>query len=89
MSASVSLMTVSVVRPRKSILSMPAFSSAVMSYCVTMTRSSSPLPEPLDACVQMGTNSSSGPGAMTTPAACTPVWRDSPSSEIAKSSSCW
>ena len=33
--------TVSVVRPRKSILSMPAFSSAFMSYCVTTTVSSS------------------------------------------------
>ena len=74
MLASVSLITVSVVRPRKSILSMPAFSSAFMSYCVTITRSSSPPPPaPFEACVQIGTNSSSGPGAITTPAACTPV----------------
>ncbi len=48
-------MIVSVVRPRKSIFSMPAFSSAFMSYCVTTTRSSLSLPEPFESCVQIGT----------------------------------
>ena len=54
-----------------------------MSYCVTTTGSSLDEPAPLEDCVQMGTYSSSGPGAITTPAACTPVWRDSPSSALA------
>jgi hypothetical protein len=52
---SASWITVSVVRPRKSILSIPAFSSDVMSYCVTTTVSSSPAPEPLVVCVHTGT----------------------------------
>ena len=68
MAASASWMTVSVVSPRKSIFSMPACSSMFMSYCVTTTRSSLPEPDPLDSCVQIGTYSSSGPGAMTMPA---------------------
>jgi hypothetical protein len=54
-----------------------------MSYCVTTIVSSSLPPAPLVLCVQTGTYSSSGPGAITTPAACTPAWRDNPSSEIA------
>ena len=62
-------MTVNVVRPRKSILSMPAFSSAFMSYCVTTIVSSASPPEPFELCVQTGTYSSIGPGAITTPAA--------------------
>jgi hypothetical protein len=33
-------------------------------------------------CVQIGTYSSSGPGAITTPAACTLLWRESPSSVL-------
>ena len=85
MSPSASWITVSVVSPRKSILSIPDFSSAFMSYCVTTT-DSSPLaepPAPLEFCVHTGTYSSSGPGAMTMPAACTPAWRDNPSSAIA------
>ena len=50
-----SVMTVSVVSPRKSILSMPAFSSAPMSYWLT-TSCSSPLePAPLEDCVHTGT----------------------------------
>ena len=41
-------MTVSVVRPRKSIFSMPAFSSAFMSYCVTtIALVAVPAPAPL------------------------------------------
>ena len=64
-------------------MSIPAFSSAPMSYCVTTTDSSLPAPAPFEACVHTGTYSSSGPGAITTPAACTPVCRDSPSSAIA------
>jgi hypothetical protein len=87
-------MTVRVVRPRKSIFNMPAFSRQFMSYCVTMTRSSTPdsrvpspdesrFPLPFVSCVHTGTYSSSGPGAITTPAACTPVCRDRPSSAIA------
>ena len=84
MSPSASWMIVSVVRPRKSILSIPVFSSAFMSYCVTTIDSSSrEPPEPLELCVHTGTYSSSGPGAMTMPAACTPAWRESPSSAIA------
>ena len=50
-----SVITVSVVSPRKSILSMPAFSRLFMSYCVTTTDSSSPEPAPFDDCVQIGT----------------------------------
>ncbi len=81
---SASRITVSVVRPRKSIFNMPAFSRQFMSYWLTTTCSSSALePEPLDVCVHTGTYSCTGPGAMTTPAAWTPVWRLSPSSAIA------
>ena len=79
-----SSMTVSVVRPRKSIFSIPAFSSAFMSYWVTTMRLVAVRrADPCALWVQIGTYSSSGPGAITTPAACTPVWRDRPSSAIA------
>ena len=55
-----------------------------MSYWLTTTCSSSrSAPDPFDDCVQTGTYSETGPGAMTTPAAWTPVWRLSPSSAIA------
>ena len=51
-----SLMIVSVVRPRKSILSMPAFSSAVHVVLrdddVLVV---APAPAPLEACVHTGT----------------------------------
>jgi hypothetical protein len=79
MMVTASWMTVSVFSPRKSIFNMPAFSRQFMSYWVTMTLSPFP-PEPLVLWVQMGTYSSSGPGAITTPAACTLEWRESPSS---------
>ncbi len=59
-----------------SILSMPTFSSAPMSYCVMMASSpSAAAPAPLVGAVHTGTYSASGPGAMTTPAACTDMWR--------------
>ena len=55
-----------------------------MSYWVTMSGAPSPLAaapflDHLDW-VQIGTKSLSGPGAITTPAACTEAWRASPSS---------
>jgi hypothetical protein len=59
-----------------------------MSYCVTITRSSSPAPDPFDACVHTGTElverarCDHDTGGMHT------GMRESPSSEIAKSSSC-
>ncbi len=53
--ASASCNTVSVVRPRKSILSMPACSRQFMSYWLTITCSSSTDPAPLVDWVQMGT----------------------------------
>ena len=51
-----------------SILSIPTFSSAPISYWVIIT-SSPPAdwPAPLVGAVQTGTYSGSGPGAMTTP----------------------
>ena len=49
-----------------------------MSYWVT-AMASSPF-APLPVWMHTGTYSSSGPGAMTTPAACTDACRDSPSS---------
>ena len=59
-SLSASLITVSVVRPRKSIFSRPIFSIDFMSYAVTMASS----------LVRVtGTSSVSGLGAITTPAA--------------------
>ena len=63
-----------------SILSMPTFSSAPISYCVMSESSPSvAAPAPLVGAVQIGTYSCSGPGAMTTPAACTDRWREMPS----------
>ena len=51
-----SWMTVSVLRPSMSILSMPTFSSAPISYCVMMDSSpSAAAPAPLVGAVQTGT----------------------------------
>ena len=67
-----SWITVSVLRPSMSILSMPTFSSAPISYCVMMDSSpSAAAPAPLVGAVHTGTYSASGPGAITTPAAWT------------------
>ncbi len=69
-------MMVSVVRPRKSILSMPVFSRSDISNCV------------VNSCLLLtatGINSSSGTGLMTTPAAWTEEWRAQPSSRLAMS----
>ena len=71
-----SSMTVSVVRPRKSIFSRPIFSMAFMSYAVTISSFFARV---------MGTSSVSGCGAITTPAACTPAPRTSPSRRMAAS----
>src|SRR5438128_776999 len=61
-------MTVSVLRPSMSILSMPTFSSAPISYCVMMDSSpSAAAPAPLVGAVHTGTYSASGPGAIPTP----------------------
>ena len=57
-----SLIMVSVLSARKSILSTPTFSRSVISYCVV----TSSLAE-----TAMGINSCSGSGVITTPAACT------------------
>src|ERR1035441_9749493 len=70
---------VSVVRPRKSIFSRPIFSMATMSKAVTISSF-------LVLC--SGTNSISGRGEITTPAACTPEFRTRPSSFRAVSSNC-
>ena len=71
-----------------SILSMPTFSSAPISYCVMMDSSpSAAAPAPLVGAVQTGTYSASGPGAITTPAACTDMWREIPSIRELRSSS--
>src|SRR6184192_2681994 len=70
------LITVSVVSPRKSNLTSPASSTSSFANCVT----SSPFwPR------QRGTYSQSGFSPMTTPAACMPVERVSPSSARAYS----
>ncbi len=71
-----SLITVSVFKPRKSNLTSPASSTSSFANCVT----SSPFcPR------QRGTYSQSGFSPMTTPAACMPVERVSPSSARAYS----
>ena len=70
-----------------SILSMPTFSSAPISYCVMIASSpSAAAPAPLVGAVQTGTYSASGPGAITTPAACTDMWREMPSIRELRSS---
>ena len=74
-----SWITVSVLRPSRSILSMPTFSSAPISYCVMMDSPSAAAPAPLVGAVHTGTYSESGPGAITTPAAWTDMWREIPS----------
>ncbi len=74
-----SWITVSVFRPRRSILSMPTFSSGPISYWQMMASSPNAAAAPLPGAVQTGTYSDSGPGAMTTPAACTEACRESPS----------
>ncbi len=73
-------MTVRVLRPRKSNFTRPAFSTMSLSYWVTMPVSS-------PAGRKQGTYSHSGRSPMTTPAACLPAWRFSPSSPFATSSS--
>jgi hypothetical protein len=65
-----SAMTVSVLRPRKSIFSRPSLPTAFMSNCTVMSPS----------CRVSGTNSSSGRSVMMMPAACLPVLRTMPSS---------
>ncbi len=75
-----SWITVRVLRPSMSILSMPTFSSAPISYCVMIASSpSAAAPAPLVGAVHTGTYSASGPGAITTPAACTDMCREIPS----------
>ena len=66
--------TVSVRSPRKSIFKRPNSSNVTIVYCVVMLPS-----EALDS----GTNSSTGFGLITTPAAWTEVCRGSPSKRIA------
>ena len=64
-----SLITVSVFKPRKSILSNPIFSSADMEYWVVTW---SPV-------LNSGVCSVSGTSEITTPAACVEAWRVNPS----------
>jgi hypothetical protein len=75
-----SWMTVSVLRPSMSILSMPTFSSAahlvLADDAVLAVRRGA---RALGRGRAHGDVVGSGPGAMTTPAACTEAWRDSPS----------
>ena len=66
-------MTVSVRRPRKSILSSPNSSNTVIVYCVVIV--------PSDA-LDNGTYSSTGLGLISTPAACIEVCLGSPSSRM-------
>ena len=73
-----------------SILSMPTFSSATISYWVMMASSpSAAAPEPLVGAVHTGTYSASGPGAITTPAAWTDMCREMPSIRELSSTSRW
>jgi hypothetical protein len=73
-----------------SILSMPTFSSAPISYCVMIDSSpSAAAPAPLVGAVHTGTYSASGPGAMTTPAAWTDMCREIPSIRELRSTSRW
>ncbi len=73
-----------------SILSMPTFSSAPISYWVMIESSpSAAAPAPLVGAVHTGTYSASGPGAITTPAACTDMWREIPSIRELSSTSRW
>ncbi len=69
--------TVRLRRPKKSILSRPIFSAQTISYCVLTPVS----------LLASGAYSTSGPGEMTTPAACVPALRASPSIAFAVSSS--
>ena len=69
-SFSASSMMVSVVSPRKSILSRPSFSRPFMSYWVTISSR---------FVLYSGTSSFSGSGEITTPAACTEQLRARPS----------
>ena len=69
---------------------MPTFSSAPISYCVMMDPRRPPAaPAPLVGAVHTGTYSESGPGAITTPAACTDMWREIPSIRELSSTSRW
>ncbi len=67
-------MTVSVFRPRKSNFTRPAFSTSSFANCDTSMSDLSSL--------YVGTYSQSGLSAMTTPAACSPACRFSPSSAM-------
>ena len=78
-SATASVMTVSVFSPRKSIFSMPRSVSGPIAYWVTI--------EPSLARVS-GMYSDRSRSLMTTPAACTPTPRVRPSSVVAYSHSC-
>jgi len=70
-------MMVSVRRPRKSNLTRPAASTSSLSNCVTTLWPS--------ASQYSGAKSVSTDGAITTPPACVPALRTSPSSERARS----
>ncbi len=74
--------TLSVRRPRKSILSSPTFSHVGPSHCVTTSFSPAPL------CLYSGTISCSGRVATITPAACTELCRAWPSIVRALSITC-
>ena len=98
-SATHSFSTVSVLRPRKSILSRPTGSTKCPSYCVVRSLSSAPgasdapfpLPfaPPLSGVGMTGSVSAIGSREMMTPQACTPGWRMQPSSRPARSMSLW
>ena len=81
MSDTHSFSTVSVLRPRKSILRRPTGSTKCPSYCVVRSDSFS--------VGITGSVSISGSREMITPQACTPGWRMEPSRRAARSISAW